>query len=498
MTENLERYRRYARTALAVGGLAGGAALGGWLILTKPQPAKSNSTPLPPMVEVVAIEPQAVTFPVVGHGTVRPKRQVNIIPQISGALTYIHPNLAQGKVIPKGEVLFEVERVVYEARQKQAIAESRGLEAAIARQEKEIESLAIRIENAQRMLAIDESDYQTSKQLYETDKVGTQRDVDVLNLKYLRTKDALAELEAQRTVLPLSVQQTRAQLDAANARLAQVEHDLAETRIVCPFKARVESVQANVSQVVTAFFSIATLTEMEAFEMAVGVDPRELRWLADSIHPNELDDEKGADGPRVAVSWSLRDQEFRWPGYVSRFERVDEATRTAKMVVEVRDSDMTAQVVHGGQELSLDLAIGMFCRAELPGRPLMDAMLVPRHAIYDDRFVYAVQRDPGSKTGGHLVEREISMLRAIGNQVLISYHQRGEAEVCQVQPGDFVVTTPLAKPVNGMSVRVREAVATNHNPLRSIDAEPVDEAKLSLMDSVIKPSVLAMVPELHE
>lgn len=442
---------------LALSGLTGGIILCAWLVLTKPQPVRHEQAALPPEVGVVSVTPRTAAFPVIGHGTVRPKKQVNIIPQISGPLTFVHPNLAQGKVIPQGELLFEVDRTVYDARLKQAGAEVRGLEAAVRRQEKELETLAARIETTRRLTAIDESDYETSKRLYEVEKVGTQRDVDLLLQKYLRAKDALTELETQQQLLPLTIEQTRAQLDGARARLAQVEHDLVQTRITCPFKARVESVQANVSQVVTAFFSIATLTDMEAFELSVGIDPRELRWLDHSVHPNGLNDDDDDEGPRVEVRWSLRGQEFHWTGYVSRFERVDELTRTAKMVVEVRDEDMTAQVVHGGEELTLDLAIGMFCRAALPGRTLENAVLVPRHAIHEDRFVYIVERDPGAGNVGRLAEREITMLRSVGDDVLVDYQHRGEGEVCELRAGDLLVTSRLIRPVIGMPVRLREA-----------------------------------------
>ncbi|GAF88409.1 unnamed protein product, partial [marine sediment metagenome] len=277
---------------------------------------------------------------------------------------------AVGNVIPKGELLFEVDPTVYESRVRQAEAEARRLEAALERADQEITNLDARIANAEKMLAIDEQDYFTSKRLYEEEHVGTQRDVDLVHQKYLRQKDALVELKSRRSIIPYVKLETQAQLEAARARLKQAEHNLDNTQIYCPFYARVELVAAYKTQVVTAHFSIATLTDMSAFELSVGIDPRELRWLDPVIRPEALEQNQTDPRPEVKVRWSLHGQEFTWRGFVTRFERVDEATRTARLVVEIRDVDMVATVDVGSGESRPSLAIGMYCRAELPAEPL--------------------------------------------------------------------------------------------------------------------------------
>lgn len=476
MMETSEQSLKLVRVTLAVFGLGVGAGTFAWLVATKPRPAANPQHHGMAEVVVETAQPESLAFPVVSHGTVRPRKQVNIIPQVSGALTYVHPDLAQGKVIPKGELLFEVDPTIYDARLKQAEAEVAGLDAVVRRQDQDLVHLGRRLENARKLLAIDEADYQSSKNLFEVEKVGTQREVDALLQKYLRTKDLVDDLDAQLANLPLLKSQSVAQLDAAKARLSQAQHDHANTRIECPFKARVETVQANTSQVVTAFFSIATLTDMEAFELSVGVDPGDLRWLAPAIQPSDLETTATDKSPKVAVRWSLRDQTFDWAGRVSRFERVDEKTRTVRLVVEVPDEHMTAVAQDG---MKLDLAIGMFCRTELPGLPLHNALLVPRHAIHEDRYVYVVEA--GATGNDRLARRIVPMLRSLGDQVLVDFEGRGSDEPCELRTGERVVTSRLTKAVEGQTVRVREAVTTAMPPagvqyasLKSIDeAAPV-------------------------
>lgn len=426
------------------------------LIRTKPIPPTIPGTAQPLGVAVTQLHEQRAEIPVVGYGTVRPKNQVNIVPQVSGKLVYSHSALAQGNVIPAGELLFEIDPLIYDARVRQVQAEIRGLEASLQRHDQELANLDARIANAKKMLGIDEKDHLTSKQLYEVEKVGTQRDVDLLYQKYLRQNDVAVELENRRAMVPILKLETQAQLDASRARQKQAEHDLASTKILCPFEARVEQVGAHAAQVVTAHLSIATLTDMSAFELSVGIDPRELRWLNKAVRPEALDRAEAPDGPEVAVSWSLPGQVFTWRGYVTRFERVDEATRTAQLVVEVRDLDMVATLNAGSGDTLPSLSIGMHCRADLPAQPLDDALMVPRHAVHDQRWVYVFEPDPNDSSHGTLGRREVPLLRSLGDNVLVDYAGRTGNEPCDLSAGEFVVVSPLMRPVVGMKVVRRD------------------------------------------
>lgn len=457
----VEKLRRSINTFLALGLLALGGGAMAWMVQTKPTPTVRTTFSSVLEVAVQTVHAEAQNAPIIGHGTVRPKNQINIVPQVSGKLVYAHPELAQGKVIPKGEVLFEIDPTVYESRVRQSEAEIRGLEATLERQKIDAVNLDERIANAEKLAAIDLRDYETGQRLYEVEKVGTQRDVDLVLQKYLRTNDALVELKSRRASMPAIQVETQAQLDASKARQVLARHDLESTKIRSPFEARVETIAAHEAQVVTAHFSIATLTDMEALEISVGIDPRELRWLDEMVRPAglEREDRDALAAPAVTVRWSLPDQEFTWTGHVTRFERVDELSRTARMVVEIRDVNMTAKVRSGSFDSVPTLSVGMYCRAELPANPLSEALLVPRHAIHDDRWVYVFEPDaqPSSKETGRLGRREISMLRTIGDRVLVDYRDREGTEVCKLRAGEQVVVSQLTKPVVGMKIAMRPA-----------------------------------------
>jgi multidrug efflux pump subunit AcrA (membrane-fusion protein) len=425
--------------------------------------------------------PRTAIIPVVGFGTVRPKNQVQIVPQVSGELVYSHIDLAEGKIIAKGALLFEMDPSVYQARVQQAEAEERALEAALARNDQEMANLDARVIIAQKMLAIDERDYLTSRHLLAQEGVGTQQGLDATHQKYLQRQSVLVQLQNQRATAPHLKQETQARLDAARARVLQAQHDLKNTKIFCPFSARVESVKAYQSQMVTAHLSIATLTDMEAFELPISVDPRELRWLARQVQPKALGRESGHQQPEVKIAWSAAGQEAQWRGHVARFERMDELTRTARMIVEIRGADMAGGRSTRSHYAAPVISIGMHCRAELPAEPLLDAVLIPWHAVHEDRWVYVFEpvAERANQGLGRLGRREVSILRLTGDEVLVDYRGREGPHRSQLKPGEQLVVSRLDDPVIGMQVALQETLDSAPTELdRPSPAAPTDFATM--------------------
>lgn len=461
----MEAVRRITLVITTAAMLAVGVAAMAWLVATKPTPPLRSTMARNFPVEVISVRSGIETTPILASGSVRPKNQVDVTPQVSGKLKFAHPDLAEGKVIRRGELLFEIDPAMLESQVLQVDAESRALAASLSRHDSETDSLEARLRNADQILAIEHRDYETSKRLYEEEKVGTQRDLDASQRKFLRQKGVVLDLQSKLATMPHRKLESQARLDASQARLAKAHYDLDNSRIHCPFDARVESVHALTSQVVTAFFSIATLTDIEAFEISVGINPADLQWLDEGIRPQAFrDPPSGVDlAPDVAVYWSLPDHEFTWRGRVTRFERMDEVTRTAQAVIEVRGEDLQA-ADRRDHALNPALSVGMYCRVALPAKPLRDAIRVPRHTIYIDQLVYVFEPDDGDPQSGlgRLRARKIPRLRSMADDVLVDFGDRSGGAVCELKPGELLVVTPLVKPMSGMKVRLSSHRMSTH------------------------------------
>jgi len=444
---------------LVLGGLAAA-----WLVATKPRPQRREAGTHVPSVEVVTIEPRVFDAPIVGYGTVRPKRQVKIIPEVSGQLVKVHEDLAVGNVIRRDELLFEIDSRPHASQVKQIEAEIARLKVGLRQHEQEQESLSQRVELARQRQELTRQSLERDRRLLAQGS-ATELEVEAQLDRHLRQSDEVLGYESRLAMIPLLIQETqellrikRAQLDEANLRVAK-------TRVYCPFDARVDAVLAQNTQVVMAHLQMAVLTDLEALELPVVIDPRELRWTNLAAF---ADAEGGPlESPaQVRVTWTLFGQELSWTGRVTRLERLDEVTRTAHVIVEIRD--VALKVDTGKGRAHPPLSTGMFCRAELPTVPLEDALVVPWHAIHDRQTVYVFEPEADDSRHGRLVVKRVPTLRRVGEQVLVAYgdavdsaQANGAGSVCELKPGDRVVVSPLPRAVEGMRLAVSEVVTAD-------------------------------------
>ena len=88
------------------------------------------------------------------------------------------------------------------------------------------------------------------------------------------------------------------------------------------------------------------------------------------------------------------------------------------------------------------LAVGLFVRAEIEGREVVGAVVVPRSAVHGNDRVWVVDAE------GRLRERTVEVLRAVGDEVVVA---GGLAS------GEQVVISPLETAVEGMVVETSSA-----------------------------------------
>jgi multidrug efflux pump subunit AcrA (membrane-fusion protein) len=458
--------------------LAGGAGTTFWLIRSRPEPVRHGQGRNVPQVAVLPVVPQTFAAPIIGHGTVRPKVQVHIVPQLTGRLTYVHPDLAEGQFVKKGELLFEIDPRTYESQVRQVEADVRRLEAQLARLPDEKSAGEQRLELARAQLKIADDNVERWKGLLHEQAGATKVQLEQAELEQLRAKDAVIDLENKVSLYPYMVAEAQAALDGRRAALEEAQNNVERTRIFAPFNARIDAITAQASQVVVPAFQIATLTDMDAFEIATVLDPRDLQWTEHRAYARILGHE-APPPPDVRVTWTMFGQSLAWHGQVTRLERHDEATRTARVVVEVANLEFDQSPDDGPPRPSL--SIGMFCRAEIPAEPLKEALVIPRHAMHDDHTVLVfVPDDVDASSAGHLEIRHVPMLRTVGDDVLVAF--RGDEErvvatqvadsaavneqpaVCELRPNDLLIVSPLPRPVPGMRLDSRPALAARHAP----------------------------------
>jgi len=383
-------------------------AVGAWLLAAgrrevQPRPPEI----LPPVVTVVSARPREVQLRVRAHGTVAPRTQSDLFPEVPGRVIYVSPAFAAGGFFDRGEVLLEIDPRDYEV----ALSIAR---AALARYESEL-GLARRKLDRLRKLAS----------------------------SHVASPAAIDEAEHAERVASAAVSE-------AGANLRQAVLNLERTRLLAPFAGRIRETRVDLGQFVTPGAPVAKLYAVDYAEVRLPIPDADLAFL-------ELPLDYGGEpdrgrGPTVYLYGRYAGNRHRWTGHIVRVEgEVDPRSRMVHLVARVDDPYGRGQDASDGPPM----AVGLFVEAEILGRRLDGVVVLPRSALRADRQVLVVD------ASARLRFRTVEVIRVDRGQVLI---RAGIAE------GDRVCISPLDAAVDGMKVRTVLVDGSGGPPTSSSDA----------------------------
>jgi len=407
--------KRRARVLVPIAILAAGLVSVRLLAQFRPHVEPQAPEIVAPLVRVVVAEPREVGIRVRAQGTVAPRTESDLVPQVAGEVVWVSPDLVPGGFFAKGDALVRIDRGDYEVERQSA-------RAAVARAESEFERAQTELDRQRRLM--------------ERGVTAQARIDDAENAS--RVADAV--------------------LREARARLARAERDLARTELTAPFEGRVRSKQVDVGQFVNRGASIATLYAVDFAEVRLPLPDRELRWL-------DLPLGYAQDGPQAGPEVTLR-AEFAgrphaWQGRIVRTEgEIDPRSRMVHVVARVADP-----YGRHAEEERVPLAVGLFVEAEIVGHTVSDVYVLPRVAIHPD---------PDAGDTVHVVDAE-SRLQIRPVEVI---HTRREEVVVGsgLAPGERVSISPLVAVVDGMPVRVAAEAAPAAVPAEAAPAAVPAEA----------------------
>ena len=374
------------------------------LIVFRPRPAAQEPPRRVPLVVTAPADVRSGNLTIQGHGTVRPKSQIVLSPQVAGRVHWISPSFASGGRFAKGEVLLRIEEADYVNRVDAASA-------AVAQRQVEVlqweEEQALARDEYQRLLAREGMEAPDSASL-----------------------SSLIFREPQ-------LQAARAGLKSAEAQLADARLALGRTRIVAPFDGVVRSKSVDIGQYVAPGQNLATLYDTDEVEIVVPLTDSEASLVAGLW-------EAGAGNEETRIPAVVRaafgGRTYEWPAYVDRAEgALNEETRTVDVVVRVPDPFMSDEA---GRRPPL--LLGTYAAVDIQGVTREAYAVLPRMAFRDGDVVYVVEQDT------LLVVRPATLLQEIGGEVLVS---------AEIAAGEPVVVSPLDIVTDSMIVQVADGGA---------------------------------------
>lgn len=364
------------------------------LMATKPGLETRPPEVPPPLVRVVSVQPEARQLSVITHGTVAPRTETDLLPEVSGPVVWVSSALVSGGFFEAGEPLLRIDPRDYE----------------------------VALEQRRASLARAESEHKRARKELVRRRGLAEREVASAS----QLDDAL---NAERVAA--------AALREARAVLEQAERDLGRTEIKAPFAGRVREERVDVGQFVNRGAPIAKLYAVDYAEVRLPVPDDELAFLdLPLLYRGESVD---GDGPEVLLRARFAGSEHTWRGRIVRTEgEIDAKSRMVHVVARVDDPYGRTQ-----DPSRPPLAVGLFVEAEILGKQAENVVVLPRAAMRDMDQVLVLDEE------SRLRFRRVEVLRTAHDQVVV---RSGLA------PGDQVCISPLEMVVDGMRVRDASAV----------------------------------------
>jgi RND family efflux transporter MFP subunit len=359
------------------------------IMAVKPAVTPQPYEPLATMVRVKRVEAKTEYLLIKSQGTVQPRIQSELIPEVSGRVMWISPALVDGGSFNADDVL-------------------------------------LRIDDADYKTAVERSSAQLSRTEVEARFAKDElKRLQQLHDQQLASQSQLDSGKRAFRVADANLLESRANLD-------QAQRDLARTNLIAPFTGLVRKENVDRGQFVARGNSIATIYATDFVEVRLPIAPDQLSYIG---MPVVRRGQIPADiRPPVTATADFGNISLSWSGELIRTEaQIDERSRMGYGVARFENRPMD-------NENAVSVPVGLFVQATIRGREVKDVVRLPRSVMRDNNQVLIVDDN------NRLHFREVSILRLEHDDVLIDSGLRDGERVC-LSPMQTVVDGMQVEPV---------------------------------------------------
>ncbi len=375
---------------LVLGALLALAALA---LLNPPTAERSRPSQGPALsVETMTLQPLDYQVVVPSYGRVRPRTQSTLVAQVSGEVIWVNPQFRDGGIFTAGEDLLRLDARDYQA---------------------ELQIARAQLFEAKQALAEEEA--QSQQALADWQRLGDGSEADAL---VLRKPQLLA---------------AQSRVASAQAELDKAQLSLDRTTVKAPFDGRILSTEVDLGEVVGNSSQLAEVYATDYIEIRLPVANGDLPYV-------ELPEPgRGGAVERVPVLiHSSLTGDTAWDGFLVRTEgAIDDGSRQLHVIAQVDDPFQ----LQSRDSARRPLKIGEYVTAQIAGRIVEDALVIPNRSIYQGSFVYVVE-------AGLLQRREVQ----------VAWRNDIDAVIAAgLAAGDQLVTTSLGQVTSGTRVTIAGA-----------------------------------------
>lgn len=363
-----------------------------YIVMSNPPSAKRGRPSTAPQlnVQVQKLTRADLNITIDSYGTIKPRTQSVLLPQVSGQIIQISPKFRAGGFFEKGDVLVQLD-------QRDLLAEVKISQASLFSAKQNLSEEQARVEQAKQ-------DWQ---------RLGNSKKAPEL---VLRKPQLMA---------------AQANVYSAEASLAKAELALERSHIVAPYTGRILNKSVDVGQVVNVGTELAEIYAIDYVEIRLPLKNKDLPYMT-LPERSRFQSANTQVQPQVTIYSDLAARQS-WLGKVVRTEGAfDQESQQLFVVAQI--DDPYAQHDQG----SLPLKIGQYVSAKIEGKTIENALTIPNKAIYQGSYVYIVEKN--------LLKRKNIDIAWQSDDVAVI--QSG------LEAGQFLVLTPLGQVTSGTIVNI--------------------------------------------
>ncbi len=379
------------KLVLVIGIIGGSALYAKYLFDNRPEASLRKPPRAARTVTVVTAERGDHRATIHAMGTVLPARSVTITPEVSGLLEYLSDDIIPGGIIQAGQELARID--------------SRDYQIALKQRETEVARAEVNIR-------LEEGNQAVARQEYELlgESINNQQQELILRKPQL--------------------EQVQAALEAARIAQDKAKLDLSRCIVKAPFNGIVSAKSVELGARVAPGTGLLTMTGTDEYWIEVAI-------FTDKLSSIGIPEGNGRDGSRVQIY-----DEAAWGRGVYREGRVirllpalEEKGRMARLLISVKDP----LGLNSSQKKQPRLLLDSYVRVEIEGKLLTDVIPVDWGHVRNGGDVWVMNS-----------QRELNI-----KPVEFAFKDKNTVFVRSgIEPGDQIVTTLIAAPVEGMKLRL--------------------------------------------
>lgn len=398
------------------------------------------------LVEVVGARQMPFRARVLAYGNVEPSITLNAMTEVSGEISYLHPNLKAGETLPAGTLVVRIDAVDYALSLKQTQEDLKASRSSLRELESEQKSTQRSLRLARENLTVGEAELNRLREVYAK-KLISKSMLDAEEQVAIQIRQQVEDLQGKLDGFDSRRQSIEAQIARAEQEVENRTTILGRTEIRLPFDARIGTVSVNKNEFVAIGSPLFEAIDLKGVEITAQLPIVSMSKLVSHLDGQTQAMRQFVDtGGRINDSLGLSAQvrlvsempNAVWEARVLRIsESIDATRQTLGVVVGV---DKPYEKIIPGQRPPL--LKGMYTAVELLA-PQRTAMVIPRKAMHQGRVYIA---DANDRLEIRAVEIEF-----------------GQEDVVVVRSGidegERVIITDLTPVIEGMPLQVIASAA---------------------------------------